>query len=283
MSHPTPLECPHCGQPLHIPDATLTVQDRVAAPSIPAWTGLHRRPTQDTVLSAAPFRPYALGVATDTLATQEWREVTFEAPARPATTESDVLVPMAQAAVCGISAGTLILCSAVLFGTSWETGLLIGTGGALVTFTAVWWHLLNDSRALLRSVEHYVGREREGPDVEPERLVVTVTTKGHGNTREDLLEVGDRLENWGLPVDGVTLRALFRAVTSGAHQWSTRSLAEVPGLSETTATRLLRALHAAGFLAYRDEQPNHPKGQVLTAAGRALGRKLGVEVRAEVE
>ncbi len=281
----TSFTCPYCRKTLVVSGAPQVDLGRTETPAILSHDNSHHSNLQEAGQPVATMRAYRAGLPVAAPAAQDWQEVVFETPARSAAMESDLLVPVAQSGVCGVATGALTLCGALLLKSSWEAGLIAGGGVALATFTVVWWRLLRDSRALLRSIQHYVGREPEAVESpgEPERLVVSVTHKRSEETGAERLLPGDRIENWGLPCDGATLQVIFQAVDQGGCQWSIRSLAELPGLSEPLATRLLTVLHTAGFLAYREGQPHHPQGQVLTAAGRALARALSAPADAEVE
>lgn len=104
------------------------------------------------------------------------------------------------------------------------------------------------------------------PDIVPFHF--SVIHKAPGNVAEHT-QVGI------LPVPrGVPLDEIFDTVACGAHRWSQRSLARVPGMSGSQAKLLLEAMFSAGFLMHREGKRNHPDGHILTPSGRAMHRRL---------
>jgi len=176
---------------------------------------------------------------------------------------ADVSVPLARALITGALVSCVVVVLAVWLAVWLRLSFLLPLGGWFVTLSGVttWQWLRHTAAAPL-------------PSADPPLLRITVYTKAPGNTDPDKGEPGDVIETFGLHVSPATLRAIIRSVESGAHKWSYRSLAAIPGVSETVAVRLLDEMLAAGLLEYRNGQKNHPRGHSLSASGRAMSRRL---------
>jgi hypothetical protein len=151
--------CPHCGRPLAIVPAV-----RLNAEARPNnYQGWQQPATfQSTAQSpisnlqadpAPPFGP-AQGGLVPTYSQYERR-----APARPATWESDFLVPLAQSAVWGIIGGVLSIGLPVFVnGWPWWTPL-----PAFVLSTSLaWWLISADHLRALWIVEKIINRDLDG-------------------------------------------------------------------------------------------------------------------------
>lgn len=185
---------------------------------------------------------------------------------------TDLTVALAKAVISGLLTSSVIISITAFLAVIWHWSFMIPVSVWFLSFsvtTAVQW------LRLARPVIVYV--PMEAPDMAPEplapELTITVHTKGPGNTGDNA-EPGDVIETFGLHVKPDVLKAVMRSVTSGAHSWSYRSLADIPGVSQNQAHRLLDEMLEAGLLQYRDGQKNHPKGHELTPSGRSIARKL---------
>jgi len=188
------------------------------------------------------------------------------------TPMTDVAVALAKAVISGLLTSSVIVSVATFMAFLFRWPFMIPVSVWFLAFsmtTAIQW------LRLARPEIVYVPSETPTPAPEPEapELRITVHTKGPGNTGENA-EPGDVLETFGLHVKPAVLQAVMRSVMSGAHIWSYRSLADIPGVSQNQAHRLLDEMLEAGLLQYRDGQKNHPKGHELTPSGRSLARKI---------
>jgi hypothetical protein len=130
--------CPHCGQPLAIVPAQPTYQ---------GW----RQPI--TFNSTAPTITAPLDAPAPAYSKYERRQ-----PARPATWESDVLVPLAQSAMWGVIGGLLSIGLPAFAHWPWWTPF-----PAFVLSTSVaWWIISSDHHRALWIVEKMTGRDIDG-------------------------------------------------------------------------------------------------------------------------
>ena len=187
---------------------------------------------------------------------------------------TDVSVPLARALITGALVSCVVVVLAVWLAVWLRLSFLLPLGGWFVTLSGVTtWQWLRHT-APAPPIPPAPSPAAPLPSADPPLLRITVYTKAPGNTDPDKGEPGDVIETFGLHAHPATLRAVIRACESGAHNWSYRGLAAIPGISENQAVKLLDELLTAGLLQYRDGQKNHPKGHELTAAGRALARRL---------
>ncbi len=190
-------------------------------------------------------------------------------------TMTDVTIPLAQAVITGFLVACVAVTVAVTVAIRSRWSFLIPCGvwfGCFSITTTVQWLRLTTPKK--PAPVFYPAPATPEPTPEEPELRIVCLTKAPGNTNPEQAEPGDVQETFGLHIRPDTLRAIIRSCESGAHQWSYRSLADIPGVSETVAVRLLDELLESGLLAYRNGQKNHPRGHELTAAGRALARKL---------
>lgn len=186
-----------------------------------------------------------------------------------------VTIPLAQALITGLLTASVVTFVVVFLAVLLHWSALIPLGAAFGVFSTVTaWRWIALSWPKPGAIPAPLPEPLPAPVADAPELRVIVTTKAPGNTAEELGQPGDVIETFGLHIAPATLRAIIRSVESGAHQWSYRSLAAIPGVSETQAVRLLDELLTARLLQYRDGQKNHPRGHELTAAGRALARRL---------
>jgi len=187
---------------------------------------------------------------------------------------TDVSVPLARALITGALVSCVVVVLAVWLAVWLRLSFLLPLGGWFVTLSGVTtWQWLRHT-APAPPLPPAPSPPAPLPSADPPPLRITVSTKAPGNTDPDKDEPGDVIETFGLHVSPATLRAIIRSVESGAHKWSYRSLAAIPGVSETVAVRLLDEMLAAGLLEYRNGQKNHPRGHSLSASGRAMSRRL---------
>ncbi len=264
------LQCPHCGQALEL---TVTAGGSFSrSGGRPATVGgsfpnFERR---GDIQRRIARRPYALGAVAGTF--DEWDELRFEQPTRPASREADVVVPLLQALVSGAFAGVVVTGAAA--GLAWRlawpvgfvplAGLLAGVG---VTWQR-WELLLDDSRGLLRKVEEFIKRGDDGAGVAlaPQvQIEVQHVDANGGGVR--------RIEYDRLPVDVETLRHVFTAYMGGRCQLSRRGLSDLPSIGKDRARDILAALEEAGYIGYPNGR-NHPDGAELTSKGRAVAKSL---------
>jgi hypothetical protein len=185
----------------------------------------------------------------------------------------EVTIPLAKAAITGFLAACIaafVVVIVTIF-AHWPAMVppVVWFGVFSISATVQWLLLINKKgHRALENVDLYPQEP-----VNTSELFITVLTKAPGNTSEQM-EPGDKIETFGLHISETLMRAVLKSVTSGAHQWSYRSLSAIPGFSEKQARTLLEEMLRAGFLEFRDGQRNHPKGHILTASGRSLVRRL---------
>jgi len=187
---------------------------------------------------------------------------------------TDVAVALAKAVISGLLTSCVIVSVVAFLAITFRWSFMIPVSVWFLAFsitTAVQW--LRLARPSVVYVPSPAPPLPATPEPEAPELRITVHTKGPGNTGDNA-EPGDVIETFGLHAKPGVLQAVMRSVTSGAHSWSYRSLADIPGVSQNQAHRLLDEMLESGLLQYRDGQKNHPKGHELTAAGRAIARKL---------
>lgn len=137
--------CPHCGHPLAIVPAR-------PAYSYPAGNALDW--PQEATLQSTTSTPLEPAPLVPTYSKWERRQ-----PARPATWESDFLVPLAQSAVWGLIGGVLAVSLPVFVeGWPWWTPLL----AFMLSTSLAWWIISADHQRALWIVEKIINRDIDG-------------------------------------------------------------------------------------------------------------------------
>ena len=221
--------------------------------------GMTRRPT---ATARGGWRSYHTGPGAATV--DNWKEIRYEQPARAASVQADVQVPALQAAVTGLFVGAAATIGALwlTLHNAWPWYIPPAVGGLawLVVAGVMWSNLLTDSRALLRKVESYIGRDDDEPGP-PENMSIRVETlePESGRTTYDLLGHRDEVRRVFLALDAGRIARISRPEIIGL------------GISDYTARAILVDLKEGAFIDY----PNGPTaGAELTARGRALARKM---------
>ena len=189
-------------------------------------------------------------------------------PGRLAHLESDVFVPVLQAAAIaaavGLASGVLVLLwigpgRNLQGGALWSwAGRIAGTAAVLALAAATVGFVLGHRRALWR-VEELIGADLDGDRQvgEPEPPKVT---------RIELVEdQGKHRRFVALPVPDDKLRLVARACLWHGKQFSRRELSRI--LSQGEYTKLADAMLGGGLLR------ETPTGRELTASGRAVLRR----------
>ena len=249
----TEFRCPRCGATLRV-DAADDLAEQMRA-----GMGMVAGPTLRGAGSRREYRAYGRGAVA---AADGWSEISYEAPARQASREADVSVPVLQALISGAFAGAMVIIVATALAIhnrwTWYVPPLAGLVAAVAVAAISWRSLLTDSRGLLRRMETYVVQPAPQTPTAPSLSV---------EVRDDRA----RFPSWSindLPCEKATLRAIARAYTAGLCRLSRRDLRRFD-LGDDRARALLEALSAGGFIR-RDG--NTPTGATLTARGKALFR-----------
>jgi len=229
----------------------------------PPW---ERRADAEGWSRFSQFDAGTVGAAIKAGATYEKRR-----PTRPAKLESDVWVPVAQAAFSGVIGALLAGTGAGLLGQGWRSLLWSGIGGA-VTLGASWFIILGEHRRALEEVERIVGRDLNGdgmvgsPSPGPRDPITVESVE-----RDDKRRLR-RIRYVTLPV-GVTdgdLERLARAVLVDGAAFSRRGLADV--VSGEKYGGISKAMLGGGLLGFVNGK-NEYNGLVLTFSGRAFLRQ----------
>ena len=214
----------------------------------------------------SPLPPQVLSAVAGSVSSERWQSIEYREPVRPATRESDVVVPALQALITGILGGLVagLLTLVVALVRDWPLWSVPAAviAGTVVGATAQWVHLLSETHQLLvktRRYERPVDDAVTGPRPR-EILQVEIRESVNGTVHWSIDE---------LPVSREQLEAIARSIRSGAHRWSRRDLSEFPGIGEERAKELLGQLEVQGYLAYPKGR-NHHEGAQATAKGRAL-------------
>jgi len=231
-----------------------------------ALGAMMRRPSAER---SGGWRSYHSGPGAATV--DNWREVRFEQPARAASVAADVQVPALQAVITGafVGAGCFIGALWLTLHNRWGWYIPPAAGALawLATAGLMWSNLLTDSRALLRRVESYIGRDldRDGKVGPPETVSIRVETidPEQKQTTYDILNHRDELTR------------IFQALDAGRIARISRPEIIGLGISDYTARAILAELKNGAFIDY----PNGPTaGAELTSRGRALARKIAREL-----
>lgn len=185
-------------------------------------------------------------------------------PARPAAVDSDVHVPLLQAAVSGFAIGLLSIWPGWYFAWDWLTPM----GLAGVTFAGTWLFLLSDHRRALWNIERISGRDidgdgRIGPDPEPvapppqiHRVEVTEQRPGQFHRQYFDLPAG---------IDYDKMKAIATAINLPGGSFSRPYLCATKGLlTQTEYNQLRQRFLAAGMVITSSNKTE------LTGSGRAM-------------
>jgi hypothetical protein len=270
--------CPHCGRPIELIQgrgSALSAEDeqvrdllasRLARRDQQAPDGWRRKPsTSHQYSTVKPLPRGAYGAVAGAVEERRWSERRFEQPARGASVEGDVKVPLLQSLVTGTLGAVVSGLGAAVVGVpSWWYVPAVGAGVGVVTFGAMWAYLLTDTRKLLRVVEVWTAEDLDGDGYvgQPEPDAVRLEVKREGGGRgpswlfRDLPVGRDKLETWARAVLG------GRGLAVGT--WTGTG-----GLfSRAEYDSLMGALQDAGIVAWA--VPGAPlKGRELTRPGRA--------------
>lgn len=236
--------CPHCGQPIKV------VKDGQATYS-------QTRKSKRVFESSYGANGEAMSVPI----------IERRGPARDATVESDVHVPVLQAAVTGICAFAVSIIPIFAWGWAWWSPLVIG----LLTFAAVWLALLNSHRQSLWFIEDLLDRDIDGdghtgkPSNEPIRVDI-IETQDDGRKGFKFVDIVD-----ATPKQLVTF-AYGAAVLDrplSEETWTPT----INGFSKRKFYRFIQRLDEIGWTTFID--PQYPtRGRVLTTAGRRILKKI---------
>ncbi|HKZ82130.1 MAG TPA: hypothetical protein VJ793_00555 [Anaerolineae bacterium] len=234
------FRCPHCGGQLNV------------SPMGEAW-------------SRADFDTRTFGAlhSGDGAAAEAWREAIRTTPHSKATRESEVIVPLEQAA---ITAGVITLPVAVVTALAgWPVYVPVIVGA--VSFTASWFWLLRDSRGLLRVTERLISRDLNGDGMvgdqpmpsKPSSVRVEVTERRDGGTTMRFLD---------MPIDEAQLQAFAKGILAGK-SFSERTWAgDGKPFSQNDFAALRDKLIETGYARWRGGERR--MGAELTAKGRAM-------------
>lgn len=115
-------------------------------------------------------------------------EVETSTPARAASFQSDVLVPMCQAGVTGGLLGAVVTAAALILAPGLDAHpVALWAGATLAIVTVAWLALLVDHRRLLWAVERLINADldQDGATGEPaERLVIVNAEASHRQAAE---------------------------------------------------------------------------------------------------
>ncbi len=271
------FKCPHCGANLAVVSSESDLLPGAQFDRPATWdhmgdygagVALGAMMRQPTATRSDGWQIYRSGPGAATV--EKWREIRFEQPARAASVQADVQVPALQAAVTGLFVGAGFFIGALWLtiakGWAWYIPPSAGALAWLATAGLMWSNLLTDSRALLRKVESYVGRDLDGDGKvgPPETVSIRVeAVEEKGHTTYDILH--NRAE----------LARVFTALEAGRIARISRPALMEIGISDHAARVILNELKAGAFIDY----PSGPTaGAELTARGRALSRKLAREL-----
>jgi hypothetical protein len=185
-------------------------------------------------------------------------------PARPASTESDVVVPLLQSLITGVivglPAGTLIT---LVCRWPWWSAPAIAVG---VIIPAVWLHRLSAHTRALWTVEKIIQRDVDSdgnigqPDVVELRAEIHDRRQDHHNT----------IWRVTFPGDLRRLRRFAAAIEYGSVKFSERD-ALACGYTRFEELRDLFILN--GWAEWRDPQA-HQQGVTLTPAGESIVEQI---------
>lgn len=252
------IPCPYCGKPLTVSpgyDFGANMQ------------GVHREPTRQTTRRLYHADTLGVGAVAGGW-TEQYQEAIYEEPARAATPQSDVVVPLFQSSISGLIVA--LLGAVVCFVQKWPWYVAPVLG--LITLGLTWLWLLQEHRRSLWKRERYIAdNPPPAQSPAPETLRVELTSNPPAAPADGNLYSGGEMRFLNLPVS----RGQLAHIAQGGYRWSIRGLAE-SGLSQNEAKDLLRAMLTAGLLEYPHGQPNAPAGADLTPAGRAIIRKVSL-------
>lgn len=198
-------------------------------------------------------------------------DVYRQMPARPASFESDVLVPASQAMITGLVSLLPTGVLTAVFGWDWRVALLL-SGGVMVVS---WLYLLNAHRKLLWLVEELSRRDVDGdgqvgkpaPPAPPVRLEVAHAEPSGMVHRRQLFELPQGVSDEMFrsfarraPLMGISLAV-----------WTGRS----GEFSRAQFEALMQMLDDAGIVAWVNPD-KRSLGRYLTGAGRAALRHFAL-------
>lgn len=217
-------------------------------------------PNCGTHFNSSPGRAYSIGrFHVGGSAAAEAGEVSeFHAPARDATTQSDVTVPLLQAVITAAVCLFLAAVGMAIWGWPWWVPPAVFAA----VLAVAWFRLLSDSRALLRTIERVESRQ----ETRQELTAASVRLEIH----EDR---GRHIQFGHLPADLPTLQTLARGLQGGRPfsfgEWTGSGRLLTRSQFEDIRDWLL----SAGYVAWQDEQ-HRRLGVEFTGRGRALLRAL---------
>jgi len=253
------MNCPHCNRPVVL-----------IAPKTP-----HNAPGGQWQASQAfnsTSEPPFLNSATAAPAIGDFVSYERRAPARPASLESDVLVPLAQSALTGIIIATPTAAAAAVMGYYWVDSLVIGGVVGTVVVTITWLVRMDAHSKLLWLVENVTGRDLDGdgktvpPPAPPVQIEVSHTAPNGNLQRMLLFELPDGItektfHNWIAAVTNDGIHTLARS------HWVGRG----KPFSRSQYDNFLKELERAGLV----HNVGDGRGRQLTNGGkRALKRQL---------
>lgn len=251
------VRCPYCG-------GEFTPPQQKGAGSwqqMPTWEHEYYR--------SAPAIPGVMGITAGPHV-EAVKEAIFERPARKATRESDVQVPLQQAAVSGVvgflAGGLAAVSGGLAFGAPWWFPVLAAPGTGLFMFVISWFELLDDSRDLLREVQRFVKDDALLPSPSPRLNSVRLEVqqdrpgRGPGGFWHDLPAGPDMFTVWA--------KAALAGQSIAVNAWTGSE-----GLfSRSEYESLLTFLTSAEVLRWSNPKSTS-QGRELTKGGRAALRQ----------
>ncbi|MCD4738332.1 MAG: hypothetical protein K8R89_03620 [Anaerolineae bacterium] len=201
-------------------------------------------------------------------AVDNWAEISFEEPARSASKEADVVVPLLQSLITGgiaaLFVGSVAGGLAIQSGWSWHTPLLAALAGGAVVTSIMWSNLLSDTRSLLRKIETYTQRDLDGDGVIGEPARVSFEVRRHEKQRHSTFFSE-------LPISEESFTTWARAAVA-EQSISQDSWTGSRGLfSRSEYEELLDFLTRAWVIRWINPQAK-AQGRVITNAGKAALR-----------
>lgn len=283
------LTCPHCGQKITL----AIVEDGLGAGAHTLFSDPHAASRVAPGMHRYRFGGLDADDDPEPDYTHPLRQV-FETPARAASVESDVKVPLLNATIAGLLTTAVSLTLTLGFEgfPLWLAPIL-----GLLAMTLVWIVRQNDSVRLLRRREEYEypqPQQQEAPAVPPapNDILYVVAPEPGADVRKDAdghywAKNPDGGRNSEVRIEPVeipykhSLRAIAQAILmppDGAGMpFTGRKLSNVTGLSRAQIVELQNALIENGFLKWRGMSkdnpagsPKHPLGPQLTRTGLEL-------------
>ncbi len=215
------------------------------------------KPWEHAGFDVHTFQPMSYG---DGASAEAWREATRTTPHGKATKESDVAVPLQQAAIT--AAVVTLPVAALTAAAGWPVYMPVVVG--TISFMASWFWLLRDSRGLLRVTERIVNRDIDGDgqigdEPAPRSVRLEVTEKREGGTTMRFLDV---------PLDETQIRTFAKGILAGK-SFSERTWAgDGKPFSQNDFAALRDKLIETGYARWKGGEKR--MGAELTAKGRAM-------------